>query len=281
MDNIRWGERLKALRKHRNWSQRYVSRQIGMSQPRLSQIESGKRHPTEKEWQALQSFLNTASTPLPERLQLPYPSQAWAVTRPEFLCATEVPLNARIYRARKSFGALFDRLLDRVAAREDSSLSLRFLHDACLDSGDETTFWVAGLAVGGRACWYSPARAGFRKFPVVDGPQDRKVIGDLRQPCLEILRSSYGLLLFPQLRLVTRRGFYRLDALVCVRQGRDRCWVNVEVDGGGHDGEFDFERQSQLQLPTIRLKKRQLADPDMFADLEKRLLAILQERKAG
>jgi transcriptional regulator with XRE-family HTH domain len=273
------GERLRTLRGQKNRSQRYLSKQTGISQTRISQIEDGRQHPTKKEWEQLQRSLGAVATPLPVKLQRPYPNQAWATNRPELSWTVEAPVNARIYRARKSFGPIFDKLLSRVAGREDAPLSFRFLNDAGLDSGDEAAFWIHGFAVGGRACWYSPVRAGFRSLPIVDGPEERKVIGDLRHPCLEILRANYGILLFPQLRLITRRGFYRLDALACIRRGRKRCWVNIEIDGGGHDGEFDAERESQLRLPTIRLRKSHLADPAMFASLEQRLLDILDDRQ--
>lgn len=275
------GERLRFLRRQKNWSQRYLSKLTGISQSHLSKIESGKQYPTEKEWEALLGHLDAVATSLPEKLPLPYPNSAWSTTGPGLACTADVPLNARIYRARKSFGSLLDKLLDRVAKGEDAPLSFKFLNDACLDSGHEAMFWVHGMAVGGRACWYSPVRAGFRMFPIVNGPEERKVIGDLRHPCMEISRANYGFLLFPQLRLVTRRGFYRLDALACVRRGGRRCWVNIEIDGGGHDGEFDIERESQLRLPTIRLRKSHLADPEMFAGLEKRLLDILDDRQSA
>ena len=82
-------------------------------------------------------------------------------------------------------------------------------------------------------------------------------------------------MLFPQLTLDTRKAYFRLDATLCMRDGRQRVWMNIEIDGAGHDGEFDAERQRLLGMPTIRLDRQALLTEDLVTMLATRLRAVL------
>lgn len=273
MNNKTLGEELRYRRKLRGLTQPDLARRTGIAQARISKLELDKRLPSNAEWHSLRHHLALPQVFRTEKIPLPFPLPCWRVSREELALVKEMPLSSRIYRAQKSFGSLFCEKLDLVNQRDDHPLPTRFLNQACLDSGHEAMFWLHGLSAGGRPCWYAPLKAGFRQFPILDRSAAQKVVGDVRQPCLEIVREGYGLLLFPQVTVQTRRGCYRLDVLVCILRGKKRCWANVEIDGGGHDGEFDREREDNLRLPTLRLTKAHLANTDMLAALEARLVA--------
>lgn len=261
------------MRINKGWSQDKLAEAMGIQQSRISKLELGQRPISEDEWLRLCHHLQSSGT-LPKRRPLPYPEPSWRVRPPELFLQGDVPLSARVNRARKTFGSEVDRCLRVIRQRDDATLSFKFLNDACLDSGDEGMFWLLALAGGGRACWYPLSKAGFRQHRAVDASGNRSV-SDLRLPCLEASREESSLLMFPQVRLDVRRAYYRLDALCCVRSGKRRCWVNLEIDGQGHDPEFDAQRQAHLDLPTVRLTRADLKRPDLLDEMERRLLKAL------
>lgn len=278
MSNATTGQLLRKRRESRGLSQRKVEQLTGIPQYLLSRFENNKRPPTQKEWDLLRHLLGLpARAPEPPKAR-PRPSPCWKVPAPALSSAGMKAFSARAFRARQSFSRQWERAFAVVRSRADASLSLRFLNDAALDSGHEAMFWVLALAEGGKACWYAPCRAGFRKFVIVDRSEKRRVASDVRHPCLEIVRDDYKLLLFPQMRVLRRSSLYILDALACVRSGPRRLWANVEIDGGGHDGEFDHLRQEHLGLPTLRLRKADLAAPQALRNVEKRLLELLEKK---
>jgi hypothetical protein len=98
---------------------------------------------------------------------------------------------------------------------------------------------------------------------------------------LEIEIRGLKLLLFCQVTVETRRGQFRLDALVCVRTPGRRFWVNFEIDGGGHDPTYDHERQQALGLDTIRFTTADLRTKDLLSLTELRLAPLLEPHTAG
>lgn len=271
------GEQIRALRKKKGWSQDRLGQQTGLSQSRISKLESGSRYPTSQEWTVLRQHLGIApGAPFVPKRPLPYPESGWRVPPPDYHCIGDVPLSSRVYKACKSFGALADRSLLAIRKHSNRELVFRFLNEACLDSGHEAMFWLHALSAGGSPCWYAPSKAGFRQHRLVERGTQRKTVTDLRLPCLELKREGLALLLFPQVTVDTRRAYYRLDALACVTNGKKRCWVNIEIDGAGHDGEFDLERERALNLPAVRLNRDDLACEAMFEELLGRLRRCLE-----
>jgi hypothetical protein len=96
-------------------------------------------------------------------------------------------------------------------------------------------------------------------------------LSDARFPCLEVEVDGFPFLAFPQLSVMTRHGIYRLDVLVGVMVEQSRVWINLEIDGGGHDNRYDLERQRNLDLPTARLTEQELKAPDCFGLAIRRL----------
>ena len=265
------GQQLRQLREQRGISQRELSRLTGISQGQISKLERGRARPGEREWLLLREHLGLPRTAPPERLARPFPSTTFRAPRPQARGAGEVSFEARYYRARKVFGPLADSCLRKIRARRDAPLALQFLNEALLDSSYEAMFWMLLLAEEGRPCWYALLKAGFRSHRVVD--RRRRTAGDSRQPCMQLGRS---VLLFPQVHLDARKAYYRLDVLALVTRDRRRLWVNIEIDGSGHMGDLDEQRQADLGLPTLRLGKSHLVKFGVVEWLIPRLLGQLE-----
>lgn len=94
---------------------------------------------------------------------------------------------------------------------------------------------------------------------------------DVPWPCIELSLRGRECLLFPQVTVDVRVTYYRLDALVCVRTpNQPRYFVDLEIDGDGHVGRFDAEREGRLRLPTIRLKEAELVKEGAIALLQRK-----------
>ena len=291
MTFITIGARLISERKKLQWNQATLSRRSGISAARLSQLESDRRHPSKKEWARLDTCLSVGA--YPEPVGLPCPDGQWRAGRP-LLPLPERPISARDFAARKRFGSVVDRAWASIRSRQAEGPSVKFLHWAGLDSSCEYLFWLRLLENGGKACCYSPARAGFRSLSVVHRDL-RTNIGDLRLPCLEILIEGFApgercwrvdspgfrCLFFPQITLDSRKGYYRIDALACIRIGRSRFWLDLEVDGKGHDSTFDVEREARLGLKTVRLGTTDLTNEEFVDCLGDRIALSLAEAGVG
>ena len=251
----------------RGLSQVALAKEVGMSQARLSQFERHVRLPNLQEYRRLSNALGACLGPLEGRTPLPYPQSFWfrAFTPDGEGNGSSA---RRLFAARRRYPKIVDGQLPSVLSRPDWPTCQRFLDQARLDSSTELLFWLALLKADGRPCWQAPTRVGFRLRSVVD--EKRKVvIGDIRQPCLELKMNSLDALFFPQLTLDARRAFYRLDALACLRRKRRRLFLNLEIDGRGHDPEYDQVRQTQLGLRTVRLDTDDVTSPDLIARLER------------
>lgn len=280
MNKHTFGSLLRATRKKHNLSQTALGAEVGLSQSRLSQFESDSRSPTPEEWQRLRECLNLDPNDLPAKLLLPYPDPIWRVALPELSLAGERPLSTRHHAARKTYGAIVDRRLAQAKSQTDPVLVEKFLNQASTESGHEYFLWVQLLAIGGKPCWLAPVRAGFRALGIVDR-HSKRAINDLRHPCLQAAGPGADWLLFPQPTLDARRTYYRLDALAVLRYGGERHWIDLELDGQGHNPEWDDERQRLLSLPTVRLSTAEIATPDIMATLEAKAFEVLRRKKAG
>ena len=273
MSDLTPGSRLRAARRKKQWTQVAVATSLGMRPARLCQLERDQRHPSRDEWSLLATCL--ALGPYPTVIDLPPPVGGWRSQSPG-PDVGDRSVSARRRAARRTFGLVVDVLSSRVSNLGKTSQT--FLQHACLESGTEYFFWLKLLAEGGHPCCYSPARAGFRNWPIL-ARRGVEYVGDLRLPCLEM--TEHGWLLFPQLTVDTRRAIYRLDVLVCCRIRYGRIWINVEVDGSGHESRFDQQRQADLGLPTVRIDTADLMSPKLVPLLSQRISAHLSVRKAG
>jgi hypothetical protein len=230
------------------------------------------------EWTRLRPLLGLTEARVPDLVELPIASKVWHAVGGTHDSPPERTVAARLYAPRKSFGALVDKALLSLNRREDHRVCHRFLELARPESGHEVLFWLLLLAAGAKPCRLSPAKAGFRRLSVVDSAT-KNLRGDLRLACLELEGPGYRLLFFPQVTLDTRKSYFRLDALVCLRRGRTRFWFDLEVDGQGHDPRFDLEREGMIGLPTVRIDTHEL-ETDPLAALDQKLAPLLGVRQA-
>lgn len=279
MSNESAGAKIKLAREKKQWKPAILARAADLSPSRLSRLESGESHPSREEWSRLDAHLELGPYPILDRLELPPVRRRWFPNVPD-LTAPERPLAARLHAARKLFGHAAERVISAMEGRADRAHCEKFLEDANLESGYECMFWLILLACGARPGRHSLLRAGFRKFAVVD-PHSKEARGDVRFACLDVDIAGCECLLFPQVTLDTRKRIFRLDVLACLYTPRHRTWVNIELDGYGHDSTFDHERQHLLSLPTARFQTIDLSSPDLMAVLERKLKPLLGFAHAG
>jgi transcriptional regulator with XRE-family HTH domain len=274
------GQRLKSARKLTGRTQGSVATATGLTQSRISQLELGKRYPTEEEWARLQEeFPRAFLGPLPQR-KLPAPSEDWRARAPRRPLPSGPPFSSRLHNARKTHGVLVDKILSAVRARENGDLALQVLEQAGLDSGLEVLFWLFLLLAGAKPCCWAIAHAGFQAHRVAY-PETGINITHSLGPCLEMEFPHFKALLFPQVSIDVRKAYYRLDALVCIKTAKERIWLDVEIDGRGHDATYDAERQARLQLPVLRLTTEDVTSPNLLENLERRLASLFQAELAA
>lgn len=257
------GTQIRTARQKKQWTQAQLARHLDLSAARLCHLEKDHRHPSPQEWARLRTCLALGA--YPQTLELPTAHPKWRAYVP-FAAEPQSSVWSRRQAARKTFGPLVDTLAARAQRRHKTAST--FLRYARLESGDEYLFWLRLLVEGGQPCCYSPARAGFRTWSVLD-PKSKRQVGDLRAPCLELSEQKW--LLFPQLTLDTRKSIYRLDALLCLRRADGRFWFNVEVDGFGHDPRCDRQRQAPLALPTVRITSTDLTNKELVPIIASKL----------
>lgn len=277
MSKITPGAALRVARKLAGLTQAELGRRAGIGQSRISKFERDQRTPSALEWDRLGSCLELGGVVAPERGPRRLPRAIWRVSRPALRRVGERSAAAREAAARKTFGRLVNARYERALAIHPPEDLTLFLAQACLESSHEFMFWLQLLAESGAICWYSPLRAGFREHGVVDAAS-RRNISDSPLPGLDLRGPASDWLLFPQVSLQTARGCYRLDVLACRLIGKQRVWFNIEVDGAGHDAEFDLRRQSHLGLPTIRLTREQVGESNLLRLLESLAAAVVETR---
>lgn len=248
-----------------------------MSSARLTQLEKGHRFPSREEWKELSRHISLG--PYPARFKLPAPKERWAADLPK-TSTPERSLSIRLASARSTFAADFERLNLIVQSRKDFRACHEFLSSTALDSGDEAFFYLRLLAEGALPCAFSPLRAGYRTFPVIE-PETRRVVGDVRRSCLELINDQQESLIFPQVSLLVANRIFRLDALVCARCTQQRVWIDLEIDGPGHDCTQDRRRELQLKMPTLRVSRPQLSEPDFIANFIRSISELRLERRVS
>lgn len=120
------------------------------------------------------------------------------------------------------------------------------------DSACECNGWCQCVAAGAQPFLGNPHQWGFDRHPVVD--RQGRLLGARVLPGLGYSQGEIDIVLWPQVCLrVDDRHCYRVDGLVFFRNGRNRCWLVLEFDGGGHDFRRDAYRLARLALPEVRI----------------------------
>lgn len=261
---------LRQTRTRAGRTQEQIACESNIDRRRLSDLERGvnKPNPQEREQLIAAGHLDPAARN-EERAARSYQSK-WKQKPLTMYRKSEHTVEQRLKAALKTFGRPAQQRLDRLENDPARDANMHFLSNATVDSGLEMYVWLSLLTGGARALWISPARAGFRRWPVIR-PHNFDVVSDARFPAVEFEIGGAPAIAFPQLTVAVRNSVYRLDAVLGLRLGKKRIWLDLEIDGAGHDGAFDAEREERLDLPTIRIHTDELRLNDIYVLLERKL----------
>lgn len=277
---MNFADTLKDTRERAGRTQEDTARLTNIDRRRVAHLESGDRPPTEEE---VTRLIHEECLPpgvwAEARVVRRYKS-SWNEKAQLFLRPTDFPMESRLSAARKVFGDVVGQRWEQVESRDDCLARIDFLRYAGADSGLEFHFLLGLTAEASDPCWLSPVRAGFRKYAVIH-PKDREVMSDVRFPALEFEVEGFPAVLWPQLTLQVRHSVYRLDGLMGLQVGKKRVWVNVEIDGTGHYGTFDQEREERLGLLTVRLNTQEMRAANMTDLLGEKLRPLRLGKQSG
>jgi putative transcriptional regulator len=263
-------------RNDRGWSQQDLANSLSMSRQRISDFERGKLCPREPELVALASALRCQLEELetvPRR-----PSGGRRVESKELLAMYRTPpaylpeprFNGwfRLSAARRSYPQLLARLEPKLRSQPTWQ---KFMARAPSDSGLETSLHLLELEAGAQTGWMSVAETGYVRLPVVDF-DTREITARILRPVL----VTRDWILFPQVTIATPVT-YTVDALLVVHSPR-RVYLDLEVDGKGHDSTWDATRELALGLVKLRLSEAEVLAQ---IPLLERLRALGYCRKRG
>lgn len=252
-------ETLRWKRRQLNITQTRLAQDIGISQPRMSEIERGLIRPTDLEFVALVRRLSLGFSGglavRPARIVRYLVDQGRAVlpkAEPYFPRPDRSP-RVRFLALQRKHPELASRLKSALKNREDYRELNYFCSQLALDSADEALYVLHRLSLGAKPCLLAPGTLAPLPCPVVC-PESRSAIAHRPLPCL-ILEETFE---FFQLTFATPRLF-RVDVLTYCGG-----WSCLEIDGEGHDSREDGEKALALGIPIRRLKGdelRQLAEP--------------------
>lgn len=263
---------LKGARTRAGQTQEQIARETAIDRRRLSDLERGVHKPNPQERERLISTgLLDPEARHEERAERAYKSK-WRQKRQTMYRKSTYSVEHRLNAAVKIFGSAATQRLRALGEGEVRDAYLHFLSNAVVDSGLEMYAWLSLAAGKARPVWLSPASVGFRKWAVVN-PGNLEVVSDIRFPALEFQIGDVPAIAFPQLTVIARSAVYRLDALLGLRVGRSRIWIDLEIDGVGHEARFDAEREQRLDLPAVRVSTIELRDVDIYELLEDKLRA--------
>lgn len=248
MINVPFTYTLEMRRRKAGLTQQQAADLTQISRQRWNAIERGRYRPTHDEICRMESLLGILQGPLkPARaLQtllccgrrsaptpLPYfPNQ----DRPSFI---------RFHAAGQRCPQLVARLASTVSARPDFALCDFLCDRIAFDSYAEVLFVLHLLADGAEPSLVAPTWLGMpTPRPIVE-PDLKLPVGHRPSPCLIKGKDFY----FFQVSFETPR-LYTVDAL---QWNEKRGWTVVEIDGGGHDFQFDAVREAAIGLPVRRI----------------------------
>lgn len=283
---------LQRWRQERGLSQRRLAADTGLLQARISDFERGVRTPGLEAMQALAGGLGLPLAEMARRTAWRKPKPGRPTRQRETgLLLRFTPDVDQIYRpprkrdfafhmaaVRDRFASVLAWLEPRFDARPDSREVELFLRDFPADSADEALFYLLAVTSGCTCLHVAPAGLGFFYRPVID-PGSRVVVGHRRRAALTLEFEGATIVLMPQVAVRPRETII-MDALVGVREGLTT-WVDLEIDGGGHDPRRDDERTQALGLPVLRVTTQMLQEPDFMTRTLLTLLWIHRNRFRG
>lgn len=252
--------RLKKLRTDHKMSQARLAIHLDTTRDMVTKLETGRRPPRQRLLYKLSKLFGISISDLgavPVRIRTRHKKvyQLLGATLPEIRRPSGPRAWVRILHARRVYGDFARGLLDSIRARRDRKRINQFLQIAGCGSREEAMVLLHSFALEAKADAISVMRVGSRDLPVIDDSQ--KIIGDRPLPALFFERPT-PLVLFPQVTLQLRDcppGYpYRsatLDFLAVTRVHSFTVFINVDVNGGGHDGREDRRRTELIGLPRL------------------------------
>lgn len=273
---------LRKARQARGLSQRRLSAVTDLLQARISDFERGRRTPDLRALQALADGLGFRLAEMVRRTAWTEPNPGRPRReRESSLLLRFTPDLEQIYHAprKKDFAFHMAAVRDRFAqvlawleprfdARPDREEVELFLRDLPVDSADEALFDLLVATFGGMGVRVAPTGLSFCKHAVIDA-ETRVPVGHRRRVALSVDFDDAACVLIPQVAVRPRETII-MDFLVGVREGTTT-WIDLEVDGGGHDPRRDEERTAALGLPVLRVTTKMLPE----AQFMKRTLQTL------
>lgn len=257
---------LKDARTRLGLTQQDLAEQTRIDRWRISHFERGIGVPDPGEQRALCPVLELCSSALAHAAPAgPRPRLAderkGLAPRTPYRMPRDRPSSVRYRAAWKAYPTFLRGLERQLQDREDSEWIRVYLREAVFDSGLEMMASLQLLGDGAKPGWVSPQTAGFSQLPIVD-PKTREVTGHHPYPTL----AWEGCLLFPQVSLRARH-LLTPDLLVGARTSKGVKWVDVEIDGRGHDPKFDDVRAQELDLPVVRFETKRVLDGSFLCEL--------------
>jgi transcriptional regulator with XRE-family HTH domain len=237
---------LRERRKESGLTQKQAAEACRIEPDRWSQLERGRRFPSERELIVIGSFLKLGPVfvaPCKATKQLLDNGARLAPPVKPFFVPQDRVTHSRYRKLMARQGALARALEERLWCRPDFPLCQQFSHKVRCDSYLESLYLMCRMFEGTTPSLVEPARFEPTPLPIVD-PRTRKYVGARPHLCLTdgktydfIQASFFGPIV------------HRVDILRW--EGR---WRVIELDGEGHSTDCDAEREKAIALPTTRLK---------------------------
>lgn len=283
---MRFGQVLARFRKLRGLTQRELGERCAATRDRVSDLEKGRRKPTPEEVALLCRALPEAEERLKATVRLsrgkarkPLAGDLELVGRipspRPYLPKAEKSTDIWLAYARKTVPGLYKKLFDRIRRRSDYSQVQDHLALTKCDSKIELFHWAHGLADGALLFRQSLARLGLTHLPAVD-PDTLEVVSGRPMAGYFWQRGVLATATTPQVTLLAERP-YTVDGLSLAFEEDRRMPFIVEVDGDGHESQWNAQREKALKLPTLRFTQAQVLSPDYLDVYWKAVREMLDE----
>jgi len=279
---------LSRLMSELSWARKDLAQASGLRHQRLSEILRGVRWPNRQELVALSRALGVHTASLIQETLWHPGGKPGRSSTPERAVEREFGL-ARVYlpqtefsfagrfaaaRRQREYEDILGSIFARLDQRQDRDRTLVSLVDLPCGSGAEATFVFRLLDMGARVVTLAPLAIGVCETRLRD-PGSKEFVGARPMRGLVLTWSHCKAVFWPQVPVRTEAASYVLDYLLAIRAGTALICADYEVDGLGHDGSRDAERQSRLGLPTLRLGHGDLIRSDFSDFLQGQIQGLL------
>ena len=235
---------LHSIRKSLNLTQEEMATHCGLCRLTWLRLEAGLLLPSAAEAAKIQKL---CAQPVPHAGQTLSKANIRAWFQPPRFAHQQVN-PSHWHKLNRSKGFLFKRVSQ--STRDWMRLML-----PC-ESTCEACAWMQFAQLGALPVLANPHELGYQQHPIVDS------LGQaLGARYLAGLQGKHGDLLYalwPQVHVRTATTNPRLDALLWIRNKRYSVWVDLEVDGAGHNPKNDKYRDEHLAMPTLRFSQNEV-----------------------